>query len=178
MSKKKTVNLRLKNAVLCFGVISTNNFAVSVGAFSLTTAMRFLRSESERLKVGIKYPDHLHPLHRCEQLTEKRFCTVMMLHTVKKIRWDCRKRKECLVRTKLLNYFIAFLRISFATSKFTFTRNHIIKELPLYERLVFVSFSDFVQPLTIIFEIARFSYRTFATEFKGKSRQRYKRKES
>lgn len=147
-------------------------------AFSLNTAMRFLRGKSERLKVGIKYPDHLHPLHRCEQLTGKRFCTVMMLHTVKKIRWDCRKRKECLVRTKLLNYFIAFLRISFATSKFTFTRNHIIKELPLYERLVFVSFSDFVQPLTIIFEIARFSYRTFATEFKGKSRQRYKRKES
>ena len=33
MSKKKTVNLRLKNAVLCFGVVSTNNFAASVGVF-------------------------------------------------------------------------------------------------------------------------------------------------
>ena len=38
MSKKKTVNLRLKNAVLCFGVVFANKFAVSVGAFSLTTA--------------------------------------------------------------------------------------------------------------------------------------------
>lgn len=33
MPKKKTVNLRLKNAVLCFGVVSTNNFAASVGVF-------------------------------------------------------------------------------------------------------------------------------------------------
>ena len=46
MPKKKTVNLRLKNAVLCFGVISTNNFAVSVGAFSLTTAREMLGDES------------------------------------------------------------------------------------------------------------------------------------
>lgn len=33
MSKEKTVNLSIKNAVLCFGVVSTNNFAVSVMAF-------------------------------------------------------------------------------------------------------------------------------------------------
>ena len=33
MPKKKTVNLSLKNAVLCFGVVSTNNFAASVGGF-------------------------------------------------------------------------------------------------------------------------------------------------
>ena len=39
MPKKKTVNLRLKNAVLCFGVVSVNKLAVSVGDFSLTTAM-------------------------------------------------------------------------------------------------------------------------------------------
>ena len=45
MPKKKTVNLRRKNAVLCFGVVSTNNFAVSVGAFSLTTAREILGDE-------------------------------------------------------------------------------------------------------------------------------------
>ena len=45
MPKKKTVNLRLKNAVLCFGVVFTNNFAVSVGAFSLTTAREMLGDE-------------------------------------------------------------------------------------------------------------------------------------
>lgn len=33
MPKKKTVNLSIENAVLCFRVVSTNNFAVSVGAF-------------------------------------------------------------------------------------------------------------------------------------------------
>ena len=47
MPKKKTVNLRLKNAILCFGVVSTNNFAVSVGAFSLTTAREILGDESQ-----------------------------------------------------------------------------------------------------------------------------------
>lgn len=46
MSKKKTVNLSIENAVLCFGVVSTNNFAVSVGAFSLTTAREILGDES------------------------------------------------------------------------------------------------------------------------------------
>ncbi len=46
MPKKKTVNLRFKNAVLCFGVVSTNNFAVSVGAFSLTTAGEILGDET------------------------------------------------------------------------------------------------------------------------------------
>lgn len=46
MPKKKTVNLRLKNAVLCFGVVSTNNFAVSVGAFSLPTAREILGDEN------------------------------------------------------------------------------------------------------------------------------------
>ena len=33
MSKEKTVNLRLKNAILCFGVVSVNKLAVSVMAF-------------------------------------------------------------------------------------------------------------------------------------------------
>ena len=33
MLKKKTVNLRLKNAVLCFGVVFANKFVVSVMAF-------------------------------------------------------------------------------------------------------------------------------------------------
>ena len=46
MPKKKTVNLSIKNAVLCFGVVSTNNFAVSVGAFSLTTAREILGDET------------------------------------------------------------------------------------------------------------------------------------
>lgn len=45
MPKKKTVNLRLKNAVLCFGVVSVNKLAVSVGAFSLTTAREILGDE-------------------------------------------------------------------------------------------------------------------------------------
>ena len=48
MPKKKTVNLRLENAVLCFGVVFTNNFAVSVGAFSLTTAREILGDEIDR----------------------------------------------------------------------------------------------------------------------------------
>ena len=42
MPKKKTVNLSLENAVLCFGVVSVNKLAVSVGAFSLTTAREIL----------------------------------------------------------------------------------------------------------------------------------------
>ena len=46
MPKKKTVNLSIENAVLCFGVVSTNNFAVSVGAFSLTTAREILGDET------------------------------------------------------------------------------------------------------------------------------------
>ena len=44
--KKKTVNLSIENAILCFGVVSTNNFAVSVGAFSLTTAREILGDET------------------------------------------------------------------------------------------------------------------------------------
>ena len=46
MPKKKTVNLSLKNAVLCFGVVSVNKLAVSVGAFSLTTAREMLGDET------------------------------------------------------------------------------------------------------------------------------------
>lgn len=46
MPKKKTVNLRLKNAVLCFGVVSTNNLASRSGAFSLTTAREILGDET------------------------------------------------------------------------------------------------------------------------------------
>lgn len=45
MPKKKTVNLRLKNAILCFGVVSSNNLAVSVAAFSLPTAREILGDE-------------------------------------------------------------------------------------------------------------------------------------
>ena len=48
MPKKKTVNLSIENAVLCFGVVSTNNFAVSVGAFSLTTAREILVDERSK----------------------------------------------------------------------------------------------------------------------------------
>ena len=47
MPKKKTVNLSIENAVLCFGVVSTNNFAVSVGAFSLPTAREILGDENQ-----------------------------------------------------------------------------------------------------------------------------------
>lgn len=46
MPKKKTVNLSIENAILCFGVVFTNNFAVSVGAFSLTTAREILGDET------------------------------------------------------------------------------------------------------------------------------------
>ena len=46
MPKKKTVNLSIENAVLCFRVVFTNNFAVSVGAFSLTTAREMLGDET------------------------------------------------------------------------------------------------------------------------------------
>ena len=35
MPKKKTVNLNIKNAVLCFGVVFANKYAISVGAFFL-----------------------------------------------------------------------------------------------------------------------------------------------
>lgn len=33
MPKKKTVNLSIENANLCFRVVFTNNFAASVGVF-------------------------------------------------------------------------------------------------------------------------------------------------
>ena len=46
MPKKKTVNLSIENAVLCFGVVSVNKLAVSVKAFSLTTAREILGDEN------------------------------------------------------------------------------------------------------------------------------------
>lgn len=46
MPKKKTVNLSIENANLCFRVVFTNNFAASVGAFSLTTAREILGDET------------------------------------------------------------------------------------------------------------------------------------
>ena len=46
MPKKKTVNLSIENAVLCFGVVSTNNLASRSGAFSLTTAREILGNET------------------------------------------------------------------------------------------------------------------------------------
>lgn len=46
MPKEKTVNLSIENAILCFGVVSTNNFAASVKAFSLTTAREILGNET------------------------------------------------------------------------------------------------------------------------------------
>lgn len=55
MPKKKTVNLRLKNAVLCFGVVSVNKLAVSVKAFSLTTAREILGDEKIKTDGFIKY---------------------------------------------------------------------------------------------------------------------------
>ena len=48
MPKKKTVNFSIENAILCFGVVSTNNFAVSVKAFSLTTAREILGDERSK----------------------------------------------------------------------------------------------------------------------------------
>ena len=45
MPKKKTVNLSIENAILCFGVVSVNKLAVSVNAFSLTTAREILGDE-------------------------------------------------------------------------------------------------------------------------------------
>ena len=44
--KKKTVNLSIENAVLCFGVVSVNKLAVSVGAFSLPIAREILGDET------------------------------------------------------------------------------------------------------------------------------------
>ena len=46
MSKQKTVNLSIENANLCFRVVFTNNFAVSVGAFSLPIAREILGDET------------------------------------------------------------------------------------------------------------------------------------
>ena len=46
MPKEKTVNLSIENAVLCFGVVFANKFAVSVKAFSLTTAREMLGDET------------------------------------------------------------------------------------------------------------------------------------
>ena len=46
MPKKKTVNLSIENAVLCFGVVSVNKLAVSIGAFSLPTAREILWDET------------------------------------------------------------------------------------------------------------------------------------
>ena len=45
MPKEKTVNLRRKNAILCFGAVSVNNLAVPVMAFSLPTAREILGDE-------------------------------------------------------------------------------------------------------------------------------------
>lgn len=56
MPKKKTVNLRLKNAVLCFGVVSVNKLAVSVKAFSLTTAREILGDEKISIITFATYP--------------------------------------------------------------------------------------------------------------------------
>ena len=75
-------------------LLFANKSASMADAFSLTTAMRFLRGESERVKLASCTQITSIRSIRCEQLTGKRFCTVMMLHTVKKIRWDCRKRKR------------------------------------------------------------------------------------
>ena len=44
--KKKSVNLSIENAVLCFGVVSTNNLASRSRAFSLTTAREILGDEN------------------------------------------------------------------------------------------------------------------------------------
>lgn len=46
MLKKKTVNLSIENAILCFGVVSVNKLAVSIGAFSLPTAREMLGDEN------------------------------------------------------------------------------------------------------------------------------------
>lgn len=55
MPKKKTVNLRLKNAILCFNfdLLYTHELPFSANAFSLTTVMRFLRGYES--KIGEHY---------------------------------------------------------------------------------------------------------------------------
>lgn len=55
MPKKKTVNLRLENVILCFGVVFANKFAVSVGAFSLTTAREILGDEKISIIIFADY---------------------------------------------------------------------------------------------------------------------------
>lgn len=56
MSKKKTVNLSIENAVLCFGVVSTNNLASRSRAFSLTTAREILGDEKISIITFATYP--------------------------------------------------------------------------------------------------------------------------
>ena len=50
MPKKKTVNLSIENAVLCLTFAFREQIRAMANAFSLTTAMRFLSGESERVK--------------------------------------------------------------------------------------------------------------------------------
>ena len=63
MPKKKTVNLRLKNEILCLTFAFREQIRAMADAFSLTTAMRFLRSESEKLD-GAQVPRSFSTLHR------------------------------------------------------------------------------------------------------------------
>ena len=55
MPKKKTVNLSIENAILCFGVVFANKYAISAGAFSLTTAREILVDEKIKTDDFIKY---------------------------------------------------------------------------------------------------------------------------
>ena len=55
MPKKKTVNLSIENAILCFGVVSVNRLAVSIVAFSLPTAREILGDEKIKTDDFIKY---------------------------------------------------------------------------------------------------------------------------
>ena len=54
MPKKKTVNLSIENAILCFGVVSVNRLAVSIVAFSLPTAREILGDEKIKTDGFIK----------------------------------------------------------------------------------------------------------------------------
>lgn len=53
MPKKKTVNLRLKNEILCLTFAFREQIRAMANAFSLTTAMRFLRGYES--KIGEHY---------------------------------------------------------------------------------------------------------------------------
>ena len=84
MQKKKTVNLRFKNAILCLTFAFRKQIRFLGGRLFFEYSDALFEGGKRKSEVGIMYPDHFHPLYRCEQLTGKRFRVIIMLHTVKK----------------------------------------------------------------------------------------------